>query len=190
MIYSLQGIITEKEKDFVVVETNGVSFQVFVTGSLAEKIRLGQNLKILTYLEVKEDVLALYGFESKKELQYFKYLVAISGIGPKSAINVLSLIRIEDLEKAVLNEKLDILTKVSGIGKKTAQRIILELKEKIKKTAHSSLNQGEDDSLVIDALMAMGYNLAQARETIKKVPLETKGTDQRLKQALKILSGR
>ena len=190
MIYSLQGIITEKEKDFIVVETNNVSFQIFVTSFLLKKIKLNQNIKILTYLEVKEDALALYGLENKTELQYFKYLVAISGIGPKSAINILSLIRIEDLEKAVLNEKLDTLTKVSGIGKKTAQRIILELKEKINRNLKSQPGEVEDDSLIIDALISMGYNLSQARETIKKIPLETKGTDQRLKQALKILSGR
>lgn len=190
MIYSLQGTITEKEKDFIVIETNNISFQVFVTSFLLEKVKLNQNLKILTYLEVKEDILALYGFENRTELKYFKYLVAISGIGPKSALNVLSLIRLEDLEKAVLNEKLDILTKVSGIGKKTAQRIILELKEKINKNLESQPGQEGDDSLVIDALTSMGYTLGQARTAIKKIPLEIKGTDQRLKQALKILSGR
>ncbi len=190
MIYSLQGTISEKEKDFIVIETNGVSFQIFVSGFLLEKIKLNQNIKILTYLEVKEDALTLYGFENKTELKYFKFLVAISGIGPKSAINILSLIRLEDLERAVLNEKIDILTKVSGIGKKTAQRIILEFKEKINKNFKSQPNQEEDDSLIVDALITMGYTLSQSREAIKKVPLEIKGTDQRLKQTLKIISGR
>ncbi len=190
MIYSLQGKISEIEKNFIVIETNGVSFQVFVSDFLLEKIKINQTIKILTHLELKENTLELYGFKNKSELEYFKYLVAIPGIGPKSAINVLSLIRLEDLEKAILNEKVDILTKVSGIGKKIAQRIVLELKEKIAKKAKTFSGQEEDDALVIDALVSMGYTLAQAREAIKKIPLEIKGTNKRLKQALKILSGR
>lgn len=190
MIYSLQGKISETGKDFFVIETGGVSFQVFVSGFLLEKINVNQTIKILTHLELKENTLELYGFENKKESEYFKYLVAISGIGPKSAMNVLSLIRLPDLEKAVLNEKPDILTKVSGIGKKTAQRIVLEFKGKIVKKPETFPGQEEDDSLVIDALVSMGYTLAQAREAIKKIPLEIKGTNKRLKQTLKILSGR
>ncbi len=190
MIYSIQGKITNLKPDYVVVETNGLSYQIFVTDFLIEKIKKDQKIKLLTYLEVRETAMELYGFEDETHLEYFKYLRSISGIGPKSAMNVLSLVRLSDLEKAILNEKVDILTKVSGIGKKTAQRIVLELKGKIVKTKKGSLEQSEDDSLLIDALISMGYTIIQARETIKKIPSEIQGTKKRLKQALKILSGR
>jgi len=190
MIYSIQGKITYIKPDYVVVETNGLSYQIFVTDFLIEKIKKYQNIKLLTYLEVRETAMELYGFEDETHLEYFKHLRSISGIGPKSAINVLSLVRLSDLERAILNEKVDILTKVSGIGKKTAERIILELKGKIVKIKGGLLEQSEDDSLLIDALISMGYTIVQARETIKKIPSEVQGTKKRLKQALKILSGR
>jgi len=190
MIYSVQGKITHLRSDYVVIETNGISYQIFVTSFLIEKIKKDQKIKLLTYLEVRETAMELYGFEDEAHLEYFKNLRSISGIGPKSAMNVLSLVRLSDLEKAILNEKVDILTKVSGIGKKTAERIILELKGKIVRTTKKSLEQSGDDSLLIDALVSMGYTIIQARETIKKIPLEIQGTKKRLKQALKILSGR
>jgi len=190
MIYSIQGKITHLKSDYVVIETNGLSYQIFVTGFLMEKIKKDQKIKLLTYLEVRETAMELYGFEDEIHLEYFKHLRSISGIGPKSAMNVLSLVRLSDLEKAILNEKIDILTKVSGIGKKTAERIILELKGKIIQTKNKSLEKFEDDSLLIDALVSMGYTIVQARETIKKIPSELQGIKKRLKQALQILSGK
>lgn len=190
MIYSIQGKISHLKTDFIVVETNGLSYQVFVTDFLLEKIKIDQNIKLFTYLEVRENAMELYGFKNQIELEYFKRLRSISGIGPKSTMNILSLVRLPDLEKAILSEKADILTKISGIGKKTAQRIILELKGKIAKTSKKPLESTEDDSLVIDALISMGYTLAQARQAIKKIPQEIQGTKKRLKQALKTLSGR
>ena len=189
MIYSIKGKISYQEGDFIVIETNGLSYQVFVTDFLLEKIKVGQIIKLFTYLEIRENAMELYGFKDQTELEYFKRLRSISGIGPKSTMNVLSLVRLPDLEKAILNEKPDILTKVSGIGKKTAQRIVLELKGKIAKISGKTSSQ-EDDSLVIDALIGMGYTLPQARQSVKKIPLEICGIKKRIKQALKILSGR
>ncbi|MBU4369674.1 Holliday junction branch migration protein RuvA, partial [Patescibacteria group bacterium] len=183
MIYSVQGKITHIKSDHVVIETNGLSYQIFVTNFLIEKIKKDQKIKLLTYLEVRETAMELYGFEDETHLEYFKKLRSISGIGPKSAMNVLSLVRLSDLEKAIINEKVDILTKISGIGKKTAQRIILELKGKITKTNKGSLKQSEDDSFLIDALISMGYTIIQARETIKEIPLDIQGIKKRLKQA-------
>ena len=187
MIYSLKGKINHKNSEFIVLGTNGLDYQVFVTDFLLEKIRVGQILKVFTYLQLRENTtIELYGFENQQELKYFKKLNAISGIGPKSAMNVLSLVLIKDLEKAILDENVNILTKVSGIGKKTAERIILELKGKITKTDKGQITH--DDTLIVDALVSMGYTLAQARYAVRKIPIEISEIKKRVKEALKILS--
>jgi len=167
MIYSIKGKICEQGSDFLIINTGALSYQIFVSDFLLEKTDTNQEIQLFTYLEVREN---------------------ISGIGPKSAINVLSLINVSDLEKAIISGKEDILTKVSGIGKKTAQRIILELKEKILKSGISQDVIDKDDTLVIDALVNMDYSPAQARQIIKKIPLEIKGIKERIKYALKMLS--
>ncbi len=189
MIYSVKGKIGHQGSNFIVIETNSLSYQVFVTDFLLEKIKVGQSIKLFTYLDVRENAIELYGFGTQPELEYFKRLRSISGIGPKSTMNILSLVRLKDLEKAILDERIDILTKVSGISKRIAQRIILELKGKIKKTGEKTSNQ-EDDTLVIDVLINMGYTPSQARRAVKKIPSEILGAKKRIKQALKILSGR
>lgn len=189
MIYSIQGIISHKDKNFLIVEANRLGYQVFVINSLLEKIKIGQTIKLFTYLATKEETVELYGFETESELKYFKLLNSVSGIGPKLGINVLSLVRIPDLERAILEENVPILTRVSGIGMKIAKKIILELKEKVEKTALQTPGP-EDDALVIDVLTGMGYPLIQAREAIRKIPPDVLETKKRIKQALNILSGR
>ena len=171
------------------IETNGLSYQVFVTDFLLEKIKTNQTIKLFTYLQLRENTtIELYGFAEPSKLGYFKKLTEISGIGPKSAMNVLSLVRINDLEKAILDENAAILTKVSGIGKKTAERIILELKGKITKTVTGPIPQ--DDALIVDALVNMGYTLTEIRTAIRKIPNEILETKKRIKEILKILYGR
>jgi len=185
MFYSLKGKISFQGENFIVLEINGTAYQIFVTDFLLERVKLGGILKLFTYLYLREDTIELYGFETLDELEYFKRLNAISGIGPKSAIGTLSLVRTRDLEKAILDENVTLLTKVSGIGKKTAERIILELKSKIEKGTGTI---SSEDSLVIDALVKMGYTLSQARGAIRKIPEEIRDTKKRVKEALKILS--
>jgi len=188
MIYSIKGKIIEKGSNFVVLETNFISFQIFATGFLLEEMRINEEIKLFTYFEVRENAIELYGFKTKEDLKYFRCLNGISGIGPKSAINILSLVRITDLEKAIINENLEILTKVSGIGDKTARRIILELKGKILKNESQSNGLDGDDALIFDALIKLGYQTSQARQAIKKIPEEIIEIKERIKQALKILS--
>ncbi|MDA2922053.1 Holliday junction branch migration protein RuvA [Patescibacteria group bacterium AH-259-L07] len=189
MIYTIEGNVTYKDKHFIVIKTNGLSYQVFVTDFLYLKIKTDQNIKLFTYLEIRSDAIELYGFENIKERTYFKLLRSISGIGPKSSMNVLSLIHIKDLEQAIINEDILALTRVSGIGKKTAERVILELKGKIKATPDTQRVK-KNDALVIDALTSMGYALPEAREAIKKIPEDIEQAEKRIKYALKILSGR
>lgn len=190
MIYFIKGKVKYKYKNCIIIETGGLGYQIFITDSLLEKVQVGQDLNLFTYLKLRdEETIELYGFEKTRELEYFKLLKAISGIGPKSAINILSLIRLKDLERAILNKNLNTLTRVSGIGTKIAEKIILELKGKIEKTAHATPGP-ENDTLVIDALLSMGYTLIQARDAVKKIPPDILETKKRIKQALKILSGR
>lgn len=187
MIYFLKGKVKQKGENYLVIETNNLGYQVFVTDFLLNKTKVNQEVQIFIYLYLREETIELYGFEAEEELDFFKQLNAIPGIGPKSAISVLSLIRLSDLKKAILNENSDVLTKVSGIGKKTAERIIVELKSKISKKFSAPIESYEDGQ-VIEALIKLGYSLNQAREAIRKVPENVKGTKERLKEALKIIS--
>ncbi len=189
MIYSIQGTISHKDKNSLIIETNGLGYQIFVIGSLFKKVKIGQTLKLFTYLSIKEETIELYGFEKQEELKYFKLLKTVSGIGSKSGMNILSLIHWPDLERAIVNENVSILTKISGIGAKIAQKIILELKGKIEETV-SKASELENDDLVIDGLVNLGYTLAQAREATKQIPPDILEIKKRIKQALKILSNR
>lgn len=190
MIYSIEGIVENKTKNSIIIKTNGLSYKIFVNTLLVEKIKPGQNIKIFTHLETKEDTIELYGFKNQQELEYFNLLKSISGIGPKSAINILSLTQLKDLETAILEQDFEILTKVSGIGTKIAQKIIIELKNKVEKTRGGSFQSTKDSAILINALTSMGYSLPEARNAIKKIPHNIKQTEKKIKHALKILSGR
>jgi Holliday junction DNA helicase RuvA len=146
------------------------------------------DMHIHTY--VREDTFALYGFLSLEELEMFELLISISGIGPKAATGILSIATPKTIKTAILNEDPSILTKVSGIGKKTAERVILELKNKV---ADMSVGEKEDvviDSDAIEALVGMGYNIAEARDALKLVPTDVKDVGARIRQALKNLGKR
>lgn len=187
MIYCLEGRISQKGENYLIIEAGSLGYQVFVNDFLLAKTKIDQITKVFTHLYIYEETMQLYGFETEEELVFFKKLNNIPNIGPKSANNILSAIKLSDLKRAIVNEDMDALNKVSGIGKKTAERIIVELKDKIQKI-DALTGSGKEDSDVIDALMSLGYPLKDAREVIKKVPENIKGANDRLKEALKILS--
>lgn len=187
MIYFLKGKIQQKGENYLVLETNNLGYQVFVTDFLLSKAKINQEIQVFVYLYLREETIELYGFETEEELNFFKKLNAVPGIGPKSALGVLSLIKMPDLKKAILNENKEVLTKVSGIGKKTAERIIVEMKSKIEKDL-TGLSVLSEDSEVIDALVKLGYPLKDAREAIRKIPENIKGAKARLKESLRLLS--
>jgi holliday junction DNA helicase RuvA len=189
MIYFIEGQVKQKGDNYLVISSGNLGYQVFVNDFLLNKVRLNEQIKIFTHLYVHEEIVQLYGFETEEELSFFKKLNTIPNIGPKSANNILSAIKLSDLKRAIINEDMDALNKVSGIGKKTAERIIIELKDKIKDTISPS-GSSKNDSDIIDGLISLGYTLKDSREAIKKIPENIKGVNDRLKQALKILSGR
>lgn len=189
MIYSLKGNLIEKEKDFVVLETNGVAFKLFVHNRLVESLpSVGNQIKLFTYLYIRDNILELYGFDSEEELKFFELLNSISGVGPKSALSILEISNPYDLAAAIREERLDLLTRASGIGKKTAERIILELKNKIEvKEVEAVVKRMESDADLIEILTNLGYSQRQARATLSKISSSATKLEDRLKEALRIL---
>jgi len=167
-----------------VVEVNGIGYKVFVPLTYFDQLTIGQNAVLHTYQYIREDILDLFGFLTEEELGFFEKLLTVSSVGPKTALAVMSVAPVRSLEKAILDEDLDLLTSVSGIGKKTAQRIILELKGKIVDKDDKTIPSG--DHAVMEGLVNLGYSVREARELIKKIPVQVKGTAARLKEALKI----
>lgn len=190
MISYLEGKIIEKNEKFFVVNAGGVGYRVFSHEGILEKMpSVGQNVGIWTHLYVREDALDLYGFTDKEELEFFETLISISGIGPKSALGILEVAPVTNLKQAIVSEDETFFTKVSGVGKKTAQRLILELKNKLSKTmtpikGSDSAEMGE----AMDALVSLGYKERDARKVLQEIPKDIKGVEAKVKSALKFLS--
>ena len=192
MIYSLVGKLAVKENNLVVVEAGGVGFKLLVSAQALKKMpAVGENTFLYTHLYMREDGLELYGFSSAEELRFFEMLISVSGVGPKSAIAILGVSDLKSLAAAIKEGRPDLLTRVSGIGRKTAERIIVELKSKVQ-IDHSAQMVGkmDSDSDVAEMLVGLGYRRDQAAQALRKLSETTTGTEARLKEALKILSGK
>lgn len=188
MISFISGTIDLITDKFAVINTGSIGYRVFVNKTTLTIIsKQNQEVKLYTFLNVKEDELSLYGFLKWEELEFFELLNSISGVGPKSALAILDLASVEDLKGAIVHEKTDFLTKVSGVGRKTAQRIILELKSKISKIGGQVAEFNEADLEALEALQSLGYKVYDAREALKRVPSEITNTSERIRQTLKVL---
>lgn len=190
MIGYLKGKIKFKDERQVILDVNGVGYKLFVSVPTLEAMpKIDQEAEFFTYLAVRDDALDLYGFGTKKEKEFFELLISVSGIGPKSALNVLSAATIDQLEEAIISGSDEILNRVAGVGKKTAGRIVLELKGKIKRLAKESGAAGVvEDIEVLDALMSLGFSIKESRDAILNLPTESKGINDKVKGALKLLS--
>ena len=191
MIGSIKGKIIFKIDKFLIVETGGIGYKIHAgTGTLA-KLKIGKNASFFTHLAVREDALDLYGFLDIKELEFFEMLLSVSGLGPKSALGIIGLASIETLKNAIASGDTSYLTKISGIGKKTAEKIVIELRDKLTKLGHKTEKEsfrGELDAL--EALKSLGYSQSEAREALKEVSPKTTETSAKVKEALKILGGK
>lgn len=189
MIHSLKGVLQEKEGNLFVVEIGGISFAVKSSVNVVNKLpQVGQAVNVFTYLHVREDALELYGFLNKEELEFFKLLIGISGIGPKSALGILGIENVEKLKAAISEGKVELLTKASGVGKKTAERIVLELRNKlIQSGSEKIVGVMESDHDIIEALSNLGYSKSQAKEALSKIDPEIMKMEDRIKGALKLL---
>lgn len=189
MISRLNGSVTHIDPKYIVLDVGGVGYKVSVTSDTIFKIKVDDTLIVWTYLAVRENALDLYGFLSLKELSFFELLITISGIGPKTALGILNSASVEAIETAVQTADTSHLTKVSGIGKKVAEKIVMELKDKIEKISHTpeSKSAMRGDADVIEALKALGYRDSEAREALKELPKSIIKTNDKIKEALKIL---
>jgi len=185
MIALLQGKIELKTDKFVILNVQGVGYKIHCTAATIEKIKDEEN-KFFIHLYPRENILDLYGFLFFEELEFFEMLISISGIGPKAGLAILSIASLEDLKTSIGSGQVGLLSKVSGIGKKTAERVILELRSKIL-VSGDSVKQLISNDEAIDALISLGYTGRQAGEALRKVPAKVKKIEDRVKEALKIL---
>ena len=201
MIGYVKGILEEIEEDCVIVDVNGLGIRILTGGALASQMLApGSEVKIYTCTYVKEDAFQLYGFISKDELSLFKKLITVSGIGPKGAASILSAFSAEDLRYAIYAGDIKTISKAPGIGKKTAERLVLELKDKVELDyqADTLLGQLADETVgstepnnrkdAIDALTALGYSSMDAAKAVKQAdPNADMDAEDILKAALKYL---
>ena len=200
MIAFVKGILDTVREDRIVVENNGVGFEIFVPGSVLKVLpQVGNTVKIYTDTYVREDVLQLYGFTTKDELEMFRMLITVSGIGPKGALGILTVMDADTLRFAILAEDSKSIAKAPGIGAKTASKLILELKDKChlqdmpedaapagNAPAGSEENEARNDA--IQALVALGYTATEAASAVRKINItETMTVEEVLKQSLKNL---
>jgi len=186
MLALLEGKIELKTDKFAIINIQGIGYKIYCSSRILEKLIPEKEVKLFIHLYHRENLLDLYGFLSFKELEFFELLISISGIGPKAGLAVLSIASLKDLKVSIASGQVNLLTKVSGIGKKTAERVILELRSKILVSGDDVRKLVSDDE-AIDALVSLGYAGRQARDALKQVPAKVKQVESRIKQALKIL---
>lgn len=187
MIASVVGKVELKTVKYLVLGAGELGYKIFCSNRTLDKINQGETVKLFTHLHLREGVMDLYGFLSFDELEFFGLLISVSGIGPKAGLGVLSVASLDDIRASIASGQAGLLTKVSGIGKKTAERIILELRSKIMVSGESVKKLIGDDE-AFDALVGLGYSSRQAADVLKRVPAKIKRVEDRIKQALKLLS--
>ena len=191
MIARLNGLLLEKSPPFIVLDCNGVGYEVEVPMSTFYNLpEIGAKVTLLTYMVVREDAKLLYGFGTEQEKSTFKQLLKVNGIGAKSALSILSGVSIEDLIEAVASQDVAMLIRVPGVGKKTAERLLLELKDKFSVNGVSSVGVAQPKSAtsdILNALIALGYHDKEALSATKLLPKDITVAEG-IRQSLKLLS--
>lgn len=184
MIASLKGKITLIKDRFIILETKeGVGYKVFISPDMVNSLDLENEFYLYIHSHVREDAFDLYGFLEYEELEFFQMLLDVSGIGPKGALTILGIAPSNIIKKAIKQNDLAYLTKISGIGKKTAEKMIIELRDKLGELSDTELGNDLD---VLEALKALGYNNYQVRNVIKELPKDL-DTNSKIREALKAL---
>ena len=188
MIAKIEGIVWDSNEKFLTVGVGGIGFKIYATAETKETAIKGNKISLFTHLVVREDALDLYGFLNEEELKFFEMLISISGIGPKTGLNVLSISSVPALKRAISGGDTSHLVKVSGIGKKIAEKIVLELKDKfVGEEGNENDISLRDELDAVEALKALGYSQNEARQALKEVEKKFIKTSERVKEALKIL---
>ena len=172
MIATLRGEISQIEENALIIEVGGVGLRVFVPAPLRTRLKAGETAFLFTHLVVREDALTLYGFESQADRELFTILLGVDGVGPKVALSVLSTMTLDAVQRAVFADEADLLSRVPGVGKKTAQKMALHLKDKLKPTDALArvAAMSDKDSEVLAALTALGYSVVEAQAAIQSIP--------------------
>jgi Holliday junction DNA helicase RuvA len=187
MIASLDGKLDSMSGDSAVVNVNGIGFLVYMPGSTLSILgNTGGDVHLLTHLVMREDSMTLYGFGSDGELELFRLLISVSGLGPRLALAMLSAMNVEQVSTAIVTENIELLTAIPGIGKKMANRLVLELKDKIGAGLISApaAQPGGDNSDVIAALTSLGYSLPEASRAVAALPSSDLSLEEKIKLAL------
>lgn len=189
MIAFLRGKVLEKMNGSIILLVDNIGYKIYVGDAFFNDLSKGLESEIFIYHNIKEDASDLYGFKTLEELDLYEMLLSVSGVGPKSALGILSIAKISDIKESIVRGDSALLVKVSGIGKKTAERLVLELKDKLLKVGSYDLESNNyatgDD---IEALLALGYSLQEAREALNQVDPSISDVSSRIKEALKRMS--
>ena len=185
MIGKLTGQVVLARKNYIILDVVGVGYKVFLNEVNVGKISQKQTAEVFIFTHVREDQISLFGFLSLEELEMFELLNSVSGIGPKAAMNILNIAEPRTIKSAILNKESSILTKVSGVGKKTAERVILELQNKVEDLPETERAEAGGQQEVIEVLMTMGYSAFEAREAVKMIPKEVEDVSEKIKLALR-----
>ena len=190
MIASLSGTILKIEESSLVIGVGGVGVRVFVPRTVLEDVGgIGRSLRLHTHLIVREQELSLYGFEAEEDLQLFEVLLGVNGVGPKVALAILATLSPEMLKSAIMREETAVLQRVPGIGKKTAERIMFQLRDKLDLTQVSTAVPfvSDVDADVIDFLTGLGFSIVEAQAALQNIPRDIKSFDERVQTALQHL---
>ena len=194
MISYIYGTVEKIQEELVVIESNSIGYGIYTSLNTIDNVNLKEEIKIYTHMYVREDKINLFGFLTEEELNMFESLIKISGVGPKAAIAILSISSINILKREIANENINYLKKASGIGKKTAGKIILELKDKMDVVFDEgeTFDMGSMPSgkFVEDALVQLGFNKPEIRKALSKIKSDGKEENEIIKEALKIMGNR
>lgn len=195
MIATVEGEVIGIGDNYLIIRVGGVGLQVFAPTPLRSRLRMMEHIFMYTHLIVREDLLALYGFETEQEREYFNLLLGVDGIGPRLAMSVLSTLSIDAIRRAVANEQSEVFSRVPGVGKRTAQKIQMHLQDRIKAGDMLEMVAGGSvagiDESVLEALTSLGYSVVEAQSAIQSIPRDAPKDDveERLRLALQYFSG-
>ena len=191
MIASLKGKIGEVLDDSLVVEIGGVGLKVYTPATIRQQAQLGEGVTLHTHLVVRQDALTLFGFETREECEFFLLLLEVNGIGPRLALSVLSILSPDAIRRAVFQEQADIFNRVPGVGKKTAQKILLQLQDRLPAAGGMAPAAvlTDLDTEILAALTSLGYSVVEAQAALQSIPRDTpQELEARLRQALQYFS--
>ena len=190
MIGYLSGTVKAVRKNYIILATDYVGYKVFVIPQILLAMDPGKKLSLYIYTHVREDQLALYGFPTLSELEFFELLLTVSGIGPKMAASIMSLADLGVIKSGILQGDAEVFTKVSGIGRKTAERLIIELRGKSEpdSSAPETTFVSQEEADVVDVLEALGYSKVEARDALKQIPATVTDSQEKIREALRSLA--